>query len=87
MSDDSIDTHDGPISLHICVSVDVDRFDDKYLRSSGILDMFRDSLGCKTPRDVRQYCELARQQGFRVFSNPDCDNRKEDGSCGGHPEP
>ena len=69
-------------TFHVCVSVDVDRFSDRYLRKSGILGMFRDALGCQTPRDVRQHCELARQRGLRVF--PSCDNPKPDGSCAGH---
>lgn len=72
-------------SIHICVSVDVDRFSDKYLRESGIVEMFGRALGCETPRDVRQHCELERRKGHVVFPHTDCDNVRDDGHCGGHP--
>jgi len=68
---------------HCAQSVDVDRFTDAYIRRSGILDSFA-QLGCKTPRDVRQQCVLARKKGWEVF--PPCDHHGPDGRCLGHAE-
>lgn len=64
--------------FHMAVSVDVDRFGDRYIRRCW-LPIFRDQLGCKTPKDVRQHCEMARRKGYEVF--PPCDNYGPDGKC------
>jgi hypothetical protein len=71
-------------TIHIAVSVDIDRHSDSYLRKEW-LDTFRAAVGARTVRDIRQHCQLARMRGLEVF--PPCDHVDERGHCLGHPKP
>lgn len=78
---ETVNARPNPCSVHVAMSVDIDRFDDRYIRRN-FLSMFRDAFGSQTPRDVRQQCQLARLQGLEVF--PPCDHVDARGRCKGH---
>lgn len=68
-------------TIHIALSVDVDRFPDRKLERD-YLPMFR-QLGCASADDIRDQCRRARERGLVVF--PPCDRAGVDGRCVGHP--
>lgn len=68
-------------TIHMAVSVDVDRFPDRKLERD-YLPMFR-QIGCTNAGDIRTACGRARARGLVVF--PPCDRAGVDGRCIGHP--
>lgn len=76
-------TERGAFTLHVAVSVDIDRFTDAQLRRQW-LPMFAAS-GVSTVAKLREACAQMRAQGYAVFPSPDCTNRGPDGGCRGCP--
>ncbi len=69
------------------LSVDVDRFDDRFL-AERVIPGLRLPLGGRilTVTGLREYCASMRARGYKVF--PSCDKAGPDGFCTGHdPEP
>lgn len=67
-------------TLHVCLSVDVDRFRDAELRrwAKGLIMNGR----APTVAELRAACREARARGWVVFPNPDCPHPKATGECG-----
>lgn len=72
----------GTRSIHIALSVDIDRHNDRYMERE-YLDMFRKQKGFEHVAQIRAYCAEARAKGLVVF--PPCDNADARGYCQGHP--
>lgn len=69
-------------TMHLAVSVDIDRYSDETLTSEW-LPTFR-QLGAATAADIRRLCAEERAKGHKVF--PPCDHVQTDGHCAGHEE-
>ena len=69
------------MGVHMALSVDVDRFSDKYIRNTW-LDMFKRQFGVLTVGGIRECCAKARAKGLEVF--PPCDHTDARGHCLGH---
>ena len=68
-------------TIHTALSVDVDRFGDKYL-SEHILPVISHDGKPVTVAQLRVMCFDYRNRGFEVF--PPCDNVDSRGYCQGH---
>jgi hypothetical protein len=69
-------------TVHMSLSVDVDRFPDSYIKKhyDGIL---KRADGTRVSwHELRALCSEYRAQGFEAF--PPCDNVNERGLCQGH---
>ena len=70
-------------TVHVALSVDVDRYSDAKLRREILPGLLMDGRR-PTVEELRLACHNARREGLRVF--PPCDTTNPDGSCAGHPE-
>lgn len=68
-------------TIHVAVSVDIDRFPDLHIERT-YLKMFRSAGLATSVAGIRHACAVARAQGFEVF--PPCDRTKANGRCDGH---
>jgi Domain of unknown function (DUF4326) len=71
----------GQRTLHVAISVDIDRFSDGELRRNW-LPVFGDQVD--DVQGLRAACVEMRAKGFKVFPNPDCSTPRKDGTCPGH---
>lgn len=69
--------------IHMAVSVDVDRFDDKYLARNVVPFLTHEGKPV-TIGQLRVLCFDYRNRGFEAF--PPCDNVDSKGHCLGHDE-
>ena len=72
--------------MHVALSVDVDRFDDRYLRKTYCKPGCGITINGKVPTvaELRAACAEMRAMGFEVF--PPCDSHDKRGFCKGHVE-
>ena len=72
-------------TIHVALSVDVDRFNDRYLvrHYNGVLRM--EGRYVQVPHELRKLCAEFKARGYVVF--PACDDARPDGTCPGHETP
>lgn len=67
-------------TIHVCLSVDIDRFTDAALRKRWIKGLTINDRPA-TVAELRAACREARAKGLDVFPNPNCPNPGPRGNC------